>query len=57
MKLSKDREEYVKAYFVTNRVKPSRIEEPGCGETKPIDDNATAAGRQNNRRVEFTLFN
>lgn len=57
MKLSKDRAESVKAYLVSKGVNPSRVEATGYGESQPIDNNATAAGRQNNRRVEFTLFN
>ncbi|MBK0382976.1 OmpA family protein [Pedobacter sp. SD-b] len=57
MKLSKDRAEAVKAYLVSKGVNPSRVEATGYGETQPIDTNKTAAGRQNNRRVEFTLFN
>jgi OOP family OmpA-OmpF porin len=57
MKLSKERAESVKTYLVSKMVNASRIEATGYGETQPIDSNATAAGRQNNRRVEFTLFN
>lgn len=57
MKLSKDRAESVKAYLVSKGANPSRIEATGYGETQPIDTNATESGRQNNRRVEFTLFN
>ncbi len=57
MKLSKERAESVKAYLVSKGANPSRIEATGYGETQPIDTNATEQGRQNNRRVEFTLFN
>lgn len=57
MKLSKDRAESVKAYLVSKGANASRIEATGYGETQPIDTNATEKGRQNNRRVEFTLFN
>jgi OOP family OmpA-OmpF porin len=57
MKLSKYRAESGKAYLVSKSVNPSRVEATGYGESQPIDNNATAAGRQNNRRVEFTLFN
>ncbi len=57
MRLSKDRAESVKAYLVSKGVNASRVEATGYGETQPIDTNATELGRQNNRRVEFTLFN
>lgn len=57
MKLSKERAESVKTYLVNKGVNPSRIEATGYGETQPIDTNKTAKGRQNNRRVEFTLYN
>ena len=56
MKLSKDRAESVKAYLVSQKANPSRIEAIGYGENQPIESNDTAAGRQNNRRVEFTLY-
>lgn len=56
LKLSKDRAESVKAYLVSRGANPSRIEATGYGETQPIATNKTAAGRQKNRRVEFTLY-
>ena len=56
MKLSKDRAEAVKDYLVSKGANPSRIEATGYGETQPIASNKTAAGRQKNRRVEFTLY-
>lgn len=56
MKLSKDRAESIKAYLVSKGANASRIEATGYGETQPIATNKTAAGRQQNRRVEFTLF-
>lgn len=56
MKLSKARAESVKQYLVSQGANPSRIEAVGYGETQPITSNKTAAGRQKNRRVEFTLY-
>ena len=56
MILSKNRAESVKAYLVGKGVNPSRIEATGYGETQPIASNKTAAGRQQNRRVEFTIY-
>ncbi|MEO8887588.1 MAG: DUF6089 family protein [Mucilaginibacter sp.] len=56
MKLSKERAESVKNYLVSQGANASRIEATGYGETQPIASNKTAKGRQQNRRVEFTLF-
>ena len=56
MALSKDRAEAVKAYLVSQGVNASRVEATGYGESQPIASNKTAAGRQKNRRVEFSLF-
>jgi OOP family OmpA-OmpF porin len=56
LKLSKDRAEAIKAYLVEKGANASRIEATGYGESQPIASNKTAQGRQQNRRVEFTLF-
>ncbi len=56
MNLSKDRAEAIKSYLVTQGANGSRIEAVGYGETQPISTNKTDAGRQKNRRVEFTLY-
>jgi OOP family OmpA-OmpF porin len=56
MRLSKERAESVKAYLVSQGVNASRVEATGYGLTQPIATNKTAAGRQKNRRVEFTLY-
>ena len=56
MRLSKERAEAVKAYLVSKGANRSRIEATGYGPTQPIATNATADGRQQNRRVEFTLY-
>lgn len=56
MALSKARAESVKAYLVGKGVNPTRIEATGYGQDQPIASNATAAGRQQNRRVEFTIY-
>lgn len=56
MRISKERAEAVKSYLVSKGANASRIEATGYGPTQPISTNANAEGRQQNRRVEFTLY-
>ncbi len=56
MRLSKERAESVKAYLVSQGANASRIEATGYGPDQPISTNKTAEGRQENRRVEFTIY-
>jgi OOP family OmpA-OmpF porin len=56
LRLSKERAESIKAYLVSQGANASRIEATGYGPNQPIATNKTAAGRQKNRRVEFTLY-
>ena len=56
LKLSKSRAEAVKMFLVSRGANASRIEATGYGEDQPIASNKTETGRQQNRRVEFTLF-
>lgn len=53
--LSERRAESVAGYLRSQGVRDIRIETVGAGERYPIADNATAEGRQANRRVELTL--
>jgi outer membrane protein OmpA-like peptidoglycan-associated protein len=55
-KLSEGRAESVKNSMVERGIDPARIETEGKGESQPVDTNETDAGRQNNRRVEFTIL-
>ncbi len=55
LKLSQSRAESVRKYLIAQGVEPERLEAVGYGETRPIEDNRTADGRANNRRVEFTI--
>ncbi|MBC7775361.1 MAG: OmpA family protein [Phycisphaerae bacterium] len=43
-------------YLVSKGVAANRMAAEGFGETKPVADNNSAAGRAQNRRVEFELY-
>jgi OOP family OmpA-OmpF porin len=44
----------VKRHLVeAHGIEEERLETAGFGETRPVEDNATAEGRQQNRRVEL----
>jgi len=53
--LSQMRAEAVSAFLVNNGVSPQRITAQGMGKDYPVATNSTAAGRQQNRRVEVTI--
>ncbi len=53
--LTQARAETILEYLVAAGVKRERLTAVGYGETKPIADNATAAGKAANRRIEFTF--
>jgi len=45
----------VQAIESSGQVSPGRLEAKSYGETRPIADNTTAAGREENRRIEIEL--
>jgi outer membrane protein OmpA-like peptidoglycan-associated protein len=57
LKLSQDRAQSVVNYLVKKGVAAERLEATGYGDTKPIEDNKTAKGKAQNRRVEFNIVN
>lgn len=52
--LSQRRADAVVAYLASKGVPAANLSAKGEGEAKPIADNATAEGRQQNRRMEIT---
>lgn len=56
MTLSQARADEVKKYLVKKGIDGSRITAVGYGETLPVADNETAAGRQQNRRTEVRIL-
>ncbi len=53
--LSKARAESVRKYLVTKGVEKKRLAARGFGAKRPVADNKTEAGREENRRVEFVI--
>ncbi len=56
IKLSKRRAEAIRAVLVKNGVNAKRLIATGFGPTRPRAPNKTAAGREQNRRVEFLIL-
>jgi OOP family OmpA-OmpF porin len=56
MKLSDDRAAAVRKYLESKGVAANRLRSFGHGETQPVADNKTSAGRAQNRRVEFKVM-
>ncbi len=56
LNLSNERANAVANYLRSKGISEDRYLAVGYGETRPIDSNNTAEGRQNNRRTEFTIL-
>jgi outer membrane protein OmpA-like peptidoglycan-associated protein len=54
-KLSEKRAETVRGYLVQQGLPDANVTAQGFGKTAPVADNSTAAGRQQNRRVEIVV--
>jgi outer membrane protein OmpA-like peptidoglycan-associated protein len=55
MRLSENRANSVRDFLVAQGVPPASVTAQGFGKTMPVADNASAAGRQQNRRVELVV--
>ena len=54
-KLSEKRAQAVKSALIVRNIDPARLQTVGLGESKPVADNGTEAGRQMNRRVRIVI--
>jgi outer membrane protein OmpA-like peptidoglycan-associated protein len=55
LKLSQERADSVASYLAAQGVQSARLVSRGYGPDRPLGDNGTVEGRQQNRRVEITL--
>lgn len=53
--LSRQRAVAVQQYLIQKKIAAGRLTAEGYGQNRPIADNATPAGRQANRRIEFKV--
>ncbi len=56
MGLSYRRAEGARAFLAAQGIDANRVRVEGRGESEPVADNSTDAGRQQNRRVEIAIF-
>ena len=53
--LSENRAQAVVNYLTAKGIKANRLSSKGFGDSKPVASNKTEEGRQQNRRVEFSI--
>jgi outer membrane protein OmpA-like peptidoglycan-associated protein len=56
LKLSQERAEAVRNYLIKKGIAADRIVAKGYGDTKPVADNSTDLGKQQNRRTEVRII-
>lgn len=55
-KLSENRAEKVVEYLIGKGIEANRLKAKGYGASKPVSTNETEEGRQENRRIEYTIL-
>jgi outer membrane protein OmpA-like peptidoglycan-associated protein len=55
LELSRERAETVRRHLILHGIAPERLHTRGYGDSAPIADNDTAAGRRDNRRIVFRV--
>ena len=55
LKLSQQRADAVRTFLISQGLTPNTVTSQGMGQTDPVADNNTAAGRKLNRRVEIIV--
>ncbi|OJH42141.1 hypothetical protein BON30_02685 [Cystobacter ferrugineus] len=56
LRLSQRRADKVRAFLIREGIAGERLDAVGFGETRPVDNNKKASGRESNRRVEFNIL-
>ena len=56
LRLSRQRADAVSSYLKSLGVKSGRLDEKGYGESQPVAENDSEAGRTKNRRVDIAVF-
>jgi outer membrane protein OmpA-like peptidoglycan-associated protein len=56
LRLSNNRAKAVRDYLVKKGIDAKRLDSKGFGQTKPLGDNKTPDGREQNRRVEMKIL-
>jgi outer membrane protein OmpA-like peptidoglycan-associated protein len=55
MKLSENRANAVRTYLVSQGLNSGSVTAQGFGKARPVAENSSAVGRQQNRRVELVV--
>lgn len=56
LRLSRERADVVRSFLISAGAPEEKVAADGVGESEPVASNATEAGRDRNRRIEFEIF-